>query len=483
MPQMQNAQTVALQLEKVRDKLPLLYERDDILLTMIQQRGDVERVSSRNMRLPLQIRPGGKAGLANLDGGDLGRGSGTTYDVAQVTPVFFRHAVEISKLVEYASNSPEKAIENAAKREVKNNMQQFRSFLDKVMQTNGNGVLGTIASISGSTFTMAKPPGSVLVYYNQTIQIYDPTLTTNRNVAAGVTTNVTAVDPFGGTITVDNIPTGTSPNDLIVHDGLSGAQPVSLFGILYHQTNATTGTWLNLNRATYPVELATPHVSGNNSALTPGVVRLAINKVRKSLGTNQVGKLIAYTSLEQEHAWEQLGVTISQIIKEGAGGRASDLDLLPARKRWRACRLNRPSTPTRHAWISSISRTGAARSCRTSIFTMSAGKPFSRFTAPAVVSLRRTSFTSSRDSRCGTIRRAPGRTSILSPSHPATKPKRCKHSFSIRGADHRGVGISLASQRRVTYRKIAGRMPAPRKPFVTSHFCSSLCFSRRPTWP
>jgi hypothetical protein len=78
MAQMQNAQSVALQLEKVRDKLPLLYERDDILLTMIQQRGDVERVSSRNMRLPLQIRPGGKAGLANMDGGDLGRGSGNT---------------------------------------------------------------------------------------------------------------------------------------------------------------------------------------------------------------------------------------------------------------------------------------------------------------------------------------------------------------------------------------------------------------------
>jgi hypothetical protein len=119
MAQMQNSQSVALQLEKVRDKLPLLYERNDILLTMIHQRGDVERVSSRNMRLPLQIRPGGKAGLANMDGGDLGRGSGTVYDVAQVTPIFFRHAVEITKLVEYASNAPEKAVENAAKREVK----------------------------------------------------------------------------------------------------------------------------------------------------------------------------------------------------------------------------------------------------------------------------------------------------------------------------------------------------------------------------
>src|ERR1700689_4760113 len=141
-----NAQTVALQLEKVRDKVPILYERDDVLLSMIQQRGDVEKVSSRNMRLPLQLIPGGKAGSYSADGGDLGLGSGTTYDVAQVTPIFFRFAVEITKLVEYASNSREKAIENAVKREIASGMKQFRSFLDKVMQTNGNGVLGTVSS-------------------------------------------------------------------------------------------------------------------------------------------------------------------------------------------------------------------------------------------------------------------------------------------------------------------------------------------------
>lgn len=336
MAQMQNAQTVAVQLEKVRDKLPLLYERDDILLTMIQQRGDVERVSSRNMRLPLQIRPGGKAGLANLDGGDLGRGSGTTYDVATVSPIFFRHAVEITKLVEYSTNSPEKAIENAAKREVKNAMGQFRAFLDKVMQTNGNGVLGTVSSIVttglpagvAAQINLTTPSGAALFYYNQTIQFYDSTLTTNRNVAGSVTSNVVLVDPFNKFIQIDAIPSGVVAGDAVVHDGLTGAQPVSLFGVPYHQTNATTGTWLNLNRATYPVELATPHVAGNNAALTPSVVRLAINKVRKALGTNQVGKLIAYTSLEQENAWEQLGISISQIIKEGAGGRASDLDLL-----------------------------------------------------------------------------------------------------------------------------------------------------------
>lgn len=329
MAQMANAQSVALQLEKVRDKLPLLYERDDILLTMIQQRGDVEKVSSRNMRLPLQIRPGGKASQASMDGGDLGRGSGTTYDVAQVTPVFFKHAVEITKLVEYSTNAPEKAIENAAKREVKNGMAQFRSFLDKVLQTAGNGVIGTITGYaSGSagnpaTFNLANPPGGTLFYFNQTVAVYDATLTTYRGPA-----NVTGVDPFGKTVSVDTAPAGTIATDVLVIDGMGGgASPTSLFGIPYHQNNATTGTWLNLNRATYPVELATPSVNAGNAALVPMNVRLAINKVRKALGVNQLGKLIAYTSLEQEHAWESLGVAISEIIKEG-GSKANDLDLL-----------------------------------------------------------------------------------------------------------------------------------------------------------
>ena len=92
MSAMHNAQTIALQLEKVRDKVPLLYERDDVLLSMIQQRGDVEKVSSsRTMRLPLQVNPGGKAGSYNADGGDLGLGSGTVvrrgHDLADFLPL------------------------------------------------------------------------------------------------------------------------------------------------------------------------------------------------------------------------------------------------------------------------------------------------------------------------------------------------------------------------------------------------------------
>jgi hypothetical protein len=49
--------------------MPLLYERD-VLLSMIQ-RGDVEKVSSRNAPA-YQVNPG-KAGSYNADGGDPAR--------------------------------------------------------------------------------------------------------------------------------------------------------------------------------------------------------------------------------------------------------------------------------------------------------------------------------------------------------------------------------------------------------------------------
>jgi len=329
MSQGQNAQTVALQLEKVRDKIPLLYERDDILLTMIQQRGDVEKVSSRNMRLPLEIRPGGKAGLVNMDGGDLGRGSATTYDVAQVTPIFFRNACEITKLVEYATNQSEKAIENAAKREVKNQMAQFRTFLDMLLQTAGNGVIGTVSAIAGTTITASIPFGVALMYYNLPIQFYDPTLTNNRNVIAGTgDSNITNTPNTNtNTFTVDQVPAGTLVGDAIVHSGLAGASPTSIFGLRYHQNNATTGIWLNLNRVTYATELQTPSVNCQSSTMTLSQIRTAFNLIRKALGAKMTtAKLVAHTYIGQQQAYESLAITVSSIIKEGAGGRARSFD-------------------------------------------------------------------------------------------------------------------------------------------------------------
>jgi hypothetical protein len=301
----------------------MMYERDDVLWAQIKSRGDVERVSTRNMRIPLKLRPGGKFGQADMDGGDLGRGSGTTYEVATVTPIFFRFGVEITKLVEYATNSSEKAVANAAKKEVIEGMAQFRAALDKLCQTAGNGILATITAVAGggANLTLANtvnPHGAQLLYFNQKISVYDTTLATNRGTAT-----ITAIDYDAqtitlatggneGTITLANIVT----TDVILPDGVTGATPVSMFGLKYHQSSAATGTWLNLNRANFP-EIRTPTFNAGGSGLTVGMVRLALNKIKKALGINGVGKLLAYTNLEQEHAYEQLGVNITQITTPG----------------------------------------------------------------------------------------------------------------------------------------------------------------------
>jgi len=326
---MQNAQSVALQLEKVRDKLPLLYERDDILLTMIQSRGDVDKVSTRNMRIPLQIRPGGKAGLVNMDGGDLGRGSGTTYEYASVTPIFFKNAVEITKLVEYATNSNDKAIENAAKKEVANGMAQFRTFLDMVLQGAGNGVIGTVSGVAGNTITCSVPFGVALMYYNLPIQFYDSTLTINRNQVAGIgDSNITNTpNTTANTFTVDNVPAGVVATDVVVHSGLSGASPTSLYGLRYQQNNATTGIWLNLNRATYATELQTPSVNAGSTALSLAQIRTAYNLIRKALGANmKQSKLVAHTYVGQQQAYEALAIAVQSIIKEGFGNGTTKYD-------------------------------------------------------------------------------------------------------------------------------------------------------------
>ncbi len=319
MAQMANTQTVALQLEKVRKKLPLMYERDNVLFAKIEKRGEKVENATRAMRLPLQLRPGGKAGQATMDGDDLGRGSGTKYDVPTVTPIFFRFAVEITKLVEYATNSSEKAIENAAKKEVKNGMAQFRSFLDKLTQTAGNGVLGTIGAINALVLTLSAPYKAQLCYFNQTVSVYSANLATKRGTA-----EITAIDYDAGTITVDAVPGGTIVTDLIVVDGVSGASPVSLFGLKYHHSVASTGTWLTLDRANYP-EVRTPRVNAANSALAPAFIRLAKNKIRKALGVESLENVVAYLNLDQQHAWEAFGLSISTIIKQGADQKVDPL--------------------------------------------------------------------------------------------------------------------------------------------------------------
>lgn len=223
-------------------------------------------------------------------------------------------AFQMTSLAQWATDSDEKAIIDETNRIVSEGMLQYRSFLDKQVNASASFVLGTITNIAGTTLTFAVPTGAQLFYEGQQIQFYDTTITNNKSATAGMISTVLIVDPITTqTVVFDQVPATLVNTDVALASGLFGPNPTGIFTIKYHQNNAQTGVWQNLNRATYPVKLQTPRVNGNNGALVPMQPWLAINKIKKSLGLNKVGKLIAHMAVEQSQAWNQLAVTV-QII-------------------------------------------------------------------------------------------------------------------------------------------------------------------------
>jgi hypothetical protein len=327
MPQLTNAQVVANQLEYVDPTISLLYERGDHFMKLVDAAEDTKRLSTRLMRVSLQVNPGGDYGAYAPEGGDMGDGSGEFYDVATLTPTYRKMGFAITRLAQEATDTREQALVDETNRIVAEGMKQFRSALDKEAQTNGNAVLGTIQTLAGTTATMVVPYGAQLVYNNQPVQIYDATLTINRSALASMVTRVLAADPVTTqTIVFDQLPAGTIATDVIVPAGVVGANPIGLFGVKYHQNNNTTGVWQNLNRASYPVQLATPRVNGNAGALVPMQPWLAVNKIKKALGLDKVGKVKAYMAVEQSQAWNQLAVTV-QIVDRSKRETGEGLDM------------------------------------------------------------------------------------------------------------------------------------------------------------
>lgn len=321
-----NADTLALQLEKVRDKLPLLYEVEDVFFSKVQKK-EVMRVSSRNARIPLQVKPGGAIRFVSFDNGDMGRGGGTQYNFAEITPLGLAFAVEISKQVEYSTDSDEKAIENAAQNEVKNAMKQFRRDLNAQLQTAGDGIMGTIASggVSGTTLTLNNTPfGARLVRENMPIQIYPTGMTSSRGECNILTR--TAGLGLTQSIVVDATPGGTIAGDNLVVAGLSGASPVGLYGIPYHHNTSTSGSWMGIARSN-PYVVANG-VNAGSAAVSLPPFRLAINQIRNALGLSMVGNMVWHMNLATAAGHEELGIAISEIMKGGGSSSADDLDLL-----------------------------------------------------------------------------------------------------------------------------------------------------------
>jgi len=319
------SQVTALELEKVIPKIRTLFERDDKFYSNIKKR-DVEVISQRLMRVPLEIRPGGSFQYFDPNGGDLGRGGGPTWDKAVLNSVFVSENIEYTKLTQWSTDNNRKSIANAVKKLTATAFDELRRQLDSQLMQSGNGVIGEIDSVSTTggvdTYVLTADFGARLVRYGQTIQVFDVTLNTLRGSG-----QVTQWDVENSTVDVTPAIAGVVATDLIVVQGISSPNSLpAIFGVPYHHSNASVGTWLGFSRATNP-EIRSNRVNGNNSALSLPLPRLAINKIGNRVGIDNSFKPNAWLHPCQKQAYEDIGQAVIMIQQPNKNKSEGDLNM------------------------------------------------------------------------------------------------------------------------------------------------------------
>lgn len=308
------SQVTGLELERVLPKLRTLFERDKKFFNKIKKR-DVEKISNRQMRIPLELRAGGSFQYFQADGGDLGRGGGPYFDKATLQAVFMSLNIEYTKLSQWATDDDRKAIISTVRRLTATAFDEFERQLDAQMMQPGTGQLGTITTVSTSagvdTYTCTTDGFGVnLTRYGQTIQVYDPTLATLRGSGT-----ITFWDKPNKQIQVTPA-TGAQNGDVIVVNGISSpSSSPALFGVPYHHNNSSSGTWLGFNRSTTP-EIRSNGVNANSSGFSLPLARLAINLIGNRVGIDENFKPEAWMHPCQKAAYEGVGQLVSVIYKE-----------------------------------------------------------------------------------------------------------------------------------------------------------------------
>jgi len=308
------AQIAGTELERVLPKVEKLFESDEFFYANIRKR-NVEKISNRQMRVPLKLRPGGRFQYFNADGGDLGRGSGPTWDKAVLNSVFMSENIEYTKLAQWATDDARKAVINAVRDLTADALDEIRRQLDSQLMQPGTGQIGTISSVSTSggvdTYVLTSAFGARLMRSEQVVQVFDATLATNRG--KGV---ITSWDVENSTIQVTPAVAGAIATDVLVTDGITTPTSLpALFGVPYHHSNATTGTWLGFPRSTTP-EIRASRVNGGASFLALPLPRVAINKIGNRVGLNNKFSPDAWMHPAQKQVYEQIGQLVSIIQKQ-----------------------------------------------------------------------------------------------------------------------------------------------------------------------
>jgi hypothetical protein len=229
-------QVVGAELERVLPKIPTLFDRDDTFYSTIEKR-PVEVISSRDMRIPLEISPNSKFGYVDIDGGDLGRGDIPVFDKGIINTVNMAQKVEFTAKTHWSTDTNRKSVLQAFRYSLAVSMKEFRRNVDSQCMQDGTGMLGTITTVATAggvdTYTLTTDGFRArLIRKGQNINVFNSALTVCRT-AGGPNNEVTVIfyDLANSTIKVSPAVAGAVAGDIIVSSGLQATPPTQVLGL------------------------------------------------------------------------------------------------------------------------------------------------------------------------------------------------------------------------------------------------------------
>lgn len=306
-------QSLALQHEWVRPQLEDLALNSSLLWKKFKSTQS-KSVSQRQSRIPTMPSRGGKPRVGNLDGGDLGLGSGPTTIPGEVTTTTLVMAWSYTREAEYATDSNEKAIEDFRTLTKSIAPKAFADFMDTVIQGNGANQLDTIVGLqtTGSMITGFIVNNANFFLDDQDLDVWSAVGGTK---AASVT--VESSDILNGTIWLANpIPTssGVVAGYGLFVSGSPAQANTGVFGLRYYQVGTNTGNWLGIQRSAWPGKYLVPTINVGG-ALTPQIVRAIFSLIELSKGEEAADGegTFGHCNVDVRDAWEQNALLVQRI--------------------------------------------------------------------------------------------------------------------------------------------------------------------------
>lgn len=324
-------QALPLQLEAFAPFIAEALEAEGELARLLGNgAGGARRVSLRAFRARLKIALASQMAYVNLDTGSMPQGVGNKYDQMLLSPVSWTIPIQYSQLAQLVGEGDGVATDNAVEETIADVTRQSLNFRDILLQTPGDGSIGSVDSTQGGNFINLRSAttavidgrGAHLAKEQQTVQIMSPAY-----VLRGSCTIQNVFKGLGQTqqIQVDQIPPGVVAGDLVIAAGLPAGAPQGINGIPVFVNTTTVGNLYGINRAN-PYIVANGVNLANNSQVTKPLFRVALNQIVQRLGKKGLKNQFWHTHPSQVQAYEELGFGDSYVPLEG--GKAKSYDAL-----------------------------------------------------------------------------------------------------------------------------------------------------------